>query len=479
MTKKTKIVATVSDLRGSEDFLRELYRNGMNVVRLNSAHQAPEQAAHLIDVVRSVSPSIGILVDTKGPEVRTSAHGETLAVEVGKSLRVVGDPDGVSQGDTLYVTMLHFAEQVPLGSSLLIDDGELELVVTAKEGEALVCFPQSQGEIKNRKSVNVPNVELDLPAVSEKDRRFLAMAAQKQVDFVAHSFVRTAQDVQEVQALLTAAGATAKIIAKIENQQGVDNIDQILDVTYGVMVARGDLGIEIPEERVPEVQRMIVRKCIESKKPVIIATQMLHSMIENPRPTRAEISDVASAIYQRADAIMLSGETAYGKYPVQAVRTMERIATEIESHLQSLHTLKLHRVKNVITETLSHAAVDACKAMPIKAIVLDTLSGRTARYIAAYRGRVPIYAMCYRQEVMSQLSLTYGVEAYYVKRNSTRDMFMIESIHMLLTQEKVKPMDLILVVGGSFGPSNGASFMEIGEVRNILAVPNPHGNFGE
>lgn len=476
MLKRTKIVATVSDDRSTPEFIQQLYQAGMNVVRLNSAHQEVEQASELVDMVRSVSDRIGVLVDTKGPEIRTSRHGEVVEAKVGTPLRVIGDPDGMSGGDTLYVSLLSLVEAVPLGASLLIDDGELELVVTGKDGAVLTCFPQSNGVIKKRKSVNVPNVPIDLPALSEKDKRFIKLCAEKQIDFLAHSFVRTSQDVIEVQKELDKYGAATKIIAKIENQQGVDNIDEILAHVHGIMVARGDLGIEIPEERVPEVQRMIVKKCVEAKKPVIIATQMLHSMIENPRPTRAEISDVASAIYQRSDAVMLSGETAYGKYPLEAVRTMARIAGEIEPHLPALVGLQLKRVRNKITETLSRAAVEACVNLPVKAIVIDTLSGRTARYLAAFRGAVPIYAMCYEPMVTRQLALSYGVEAMSTKPRTSRDQFLTDSLRRLLSEGKFSPEDLIVVVGGSFGPSNGATFMEISEAKNIVINPMPHGD---
>lgn len=476
MLKRTKIVATVSDDRATAEFIQQLYQAGMNVVRLNSAHQEVEQAAAVVDMVRSVSDRIGVLVDTKGPEIRTSRHGEAVEAKVGIAVQVIGDPEGASGGDTLYVSLPSLVEAVPLGASLLIDDGELELVVTGKNERGLTCFPQSDGVIKNRKSVNVPNVPIDLPTLSEKDKRFIKLCAEKEIDFLAHSFVRTAQDVIEVQNELDKCGATTKIIAKIENQQGVDNIDEILAHVHGIMVARGDLGIEIPEERVPAVQRMIVKKCVEAKKPVIIATQMLHSMIENPRPTRAEISDVASAIYQRSDAVMLSGETAYGKYPVEAVRTMARIAGEIEPHLHAFEGLQLKRVRNKITETLSRAAVEACVNLPVKAIVIDTLSGRTARYLAAFRGVVPIYAMCYEPTVTRQLSLSYGVEAMSVKPRASRDQFLSDSLKRLLSEERFSLEDLIVVVGGSFGPSNGATFMEISEAKNILACPMPHGD---
>ena len=234
------------------------------------------------------------------------------------------------------------------------------------------------------------------------------------------------------------------------------------------MVARGDLGIEIPGECVPPAQRMIVKKCIESKKPVIIATQMLHTMIENPRPTRAEISDVANAIYQRVDAIMLSGETANGKYPVEAVQTMARIAEEIEKHIPKDLDQKLHRVSNPLTETLARVSVRACESMPIRAIITDTITGRTARYLAAFRGQIPVYAMCYQEYVKRELQLSYGVEPMSMTRYASRDAFITSAVETLMQKEKIAREDFILVLAGSFGSTNGASFVEICQVKSIL-----------
>ena len=316
MTKRTKIVATLSSLHYDREFITSLLEAGVNVFRLNTAHQTPEEMGEMIDKLREYAPDAALLVDTKGPELRTSAHGDDLEVVAGQPIEILGNIEGVSRGGTLYLTSDRFLDTICEGSRVLIDDGALELVVSKKAGSSVICIPQTDGVIKRRKSVNIPGIPIDLPALSERDEQFLRVAAQKNVRFIAHSFVRTREDIERVKEFMRGEGSDARIIAKIENQQGIDNIDQILDHAYGIMVARGDLGIEIPGECVPPAQRMIVKKCIESKKPVIIATQMLHTMIENPRPTRAEISDVANAIYQRVDAIMLSGETANGKYPV-------------------------------------------------------------------------------------------------------------------------------------------------------------------
>ena len=470
MTKRTKIVATLSSLHYDRKFIAALLEAGVNVFRLNTAHQTPEEMGEMIDKLREYAPDAALLIDTKGPELRTSAHGDDLDVVAGQPLEVFGDIQGVSRGSVLYLTSNRFLETISEGSKVLIDDGALELIVTVKKADSVICTPQTDGVIKRRKSVNIPGIPIDLPALSERDMEFLRIAAKKNVRFIAHSFVRTREDIIRVQEFMRGEGSDARIIAKIENQQGIDNIDQILDHAYGIMVARGDLGIEIPGECVPPAQRMIVKKCIESKKPVIIATQMLHTMIENPRPTRAEISDVANAIYQRVDAIMLSGETANGKYPLEAVQTMTRIAEEIEKHTPKDLDQKLHRVSNPLLETLARMTVRACESMPIRAIIADTLTGRTARYLAAFRGQIPIYAMCYKEYIKRKLQLSYGVEPLELPLYPSRDEFITHAVQKLLQKGKITNDDVILVLAGSFGSTNGASFIEICQVKNILAT---------
>jgi pyruvate kinase len=472
MLKKTKIVATISDKKCDVEFIRELFEAGMNVVRLNTAHLGHEQSKKVIDNIRAVSDRIGILVDTKGPEIRTSSFGEELNVETGDIVNVFGNPNGHSGKGTLFVSYDKITQEVSKGNYLLIDDGEIELRVVSNEKTHLVCQATNPGVIKFRKSVNIPNVCINLPSLTQKDVEFIEFAIENNLDFIAHSFVRSKQDVLDIKEIIKKHNSPIKIIAKIENQQGVDNIDEILDHTYGIMVARGDLGIEIPAEKIPTIQRYLIHKCLESKKPVIIATQMLHTMIDHPRPTRAEISDVAGAIYQRADAIMLSGETAYGQYPVDAVKTMTRVANEVESKLEPELEVDLTRIHNQTTATLARSAVEACSLLPVKAIVIDTLSGRTGRYLAAFRGQVPIYVMCYNSTVMRQLALSYGLMAIYMEPRDSRDSFLSEAISQLVSKDKIKPEDTVIVIGGSFGPTNGASFMEISQVKNLMERHN-------
>lgn len=294
----------------------------MNVVRMNSAHMQREGFERVIANVRKVSNSIGILMDTKGPEIRTTAlqDEKPIAFEPGQHLLMTGRPGTLTTSRCIGVSYPAFADEIPVGCHILVDDGELEFVVCDKVNDELMCEALNAGELGARKSVNVPGVRINLPSLTQRDRDNILIAIENNIDFIAHSFVRSKQDVLDIQHILDEHRSPIKIIAKIENQEGVDNIDEILEVAYGVMVARGDLGIEVPQEKIPGIQQLLIRKCMQAKKPVIVATQLLHSMIKNPRPTRAEVTDIANAIYNHTDALMLSGETAYGRYPVESVR---------------------------------------------------------------------------------------------------------------------------------------------------------------
>lgn len=461
LQKKTKIICTVSDKKCDCEFLKSLYDNGMNVVRINSAHVTPESAQQIVNNVRKVSDKIAILIDTKGPEVRlTNLEGQFIVKE-GEEILIHDDTTRFCEPGNLYTTYPNMSRDVPVGASVLIDDGSIELkVVDVREG-TLVCRVMNEGVMKGRKSVNIPNVHIDLPALTEKDQMFVRWAVQSDIDFIAHSFVRSARDLMEIQEILDDNRSHIKIISKIENQQGVDNLDEILDHCYGIMVARGDLGVEIPAERIPLVQKSMVRICRERKKPVIVATQMLQSMIENPRPTRAEVTDVANAIFQGADAIMLSGESANGKYPVEAVSTMTRIALENEGALEVDLTLDLKRVGKPVAATLAQSLVSATLELPIKALAFDTYTGRVGRYLASFRPNVPLYAMCYRPYTMRELALVRGVEPVMFSPVSSKEEFTREVNQILIREEKVVKGELIGYIGGIFGSEIGATYMEI------------------
>ena len=463
--KRTKIVATISDKRCEIGFLRELYEAGMNVVRLNTAHQTLDEAMKVVRNVRAVSDQIALLIDTKGPEVRTCDNVVPVRVEKGEIIFMTGDRTLVAE-KLIHVSYEHFVRDVQIGDKILVDDGDVELIVRDKKENCLELEASNPGEIKDKKSINVPGVNMHLESLSDKDRKFIQFAMDNKLDFIAHSFVRNKQDVMEIQQILDEQHSNIKIIAKIENQEGVNHIDEILDHVYGVMVARGDLAIEIDAEKIPLIQRYIVNKCIESKKPVIIATQMLHTMIDHPRPTRAEVSDIANAVFSGTDAIMLSGETAYGDYPLEAVKVMSRVAEANESILPPDANRNLVRINNEITAALARVAVRMTTMLPIKAIVVDTNSGRTARYLSAFRGGLPVYARCYDEHVMRELALSFGVRPYFSVKPHSRDEFM-RDIPQVLLQNGYQPEDQILVIGGSFGHVRGASFLEVCKISDI------------
>ncbi len=467
MNRKTKIVATISDRNCEPGFLQELYDAGMDVVRLNTAHQTHDEALKVIENVRKVSDKIAILIDTKGPEIRTCEAEAPLKVAYGDSVRIKGAPDELSRGDVICVSHQDFVKDVPVGSSILIDDGYVALAVKEKEGEYLSCVVENDGVIHGRKSVNIPSVHVKLPALSEKDKGFIRFAADNNVDFIAHSFVRHREDVLAVQKILDEKNSPIKIIAKIENSEGVENLDEILESAYGIMIARGDLAVEIPAERIPLVQKAMVKRCIEKRAPVIVATQMLHSMIKSPRPTRAEVSDVANACLDSTDAIMLSGETANGDYPVVAVQTMARIASEVEAD-RSTFIDTPYDLENKVTGYLAKAAVKASMRLNTEAIVADSISGTTIRAIAAYRGDNPIYAQVYDSQVMRELSLSFGVHADYIDREESTTIPLRKAISRLLDQGRLDDDTLITVLAGHFGASHGASYIEISTAKKMV-----------
>lgn len=465
--KRTKIVATISDKRCEPEFIRELYGAGMNAIRINSAHLNAEGALKIIENGRRVSDKIPFILDTKGPEIRTTTSDAPIKLVKGQKINIIGDPDAKSTSSVLFVTYPGFANEVPVGSCILIDDGDIELRVESRDGKILECIAENEGTIGSRKSVNVPKVPFNLPSVSEKDKLFLEFAAQHEVDFIAHSFVRSKQDVLDIQAILDSFSCKAKIIAKIENQDGVDNIDEILEVVYGIMVARGDLGIEIPYEKIPGIQRSLIQKCIDKRKPVIVATQMLHTMISNPRPTRAEVNDIASAIYSHADAMMLSGETANGKYPVEAVKTMTRVAMEVEANMDKYLEMPAGDLTGTVSAYLAKVAVKTSIRVGAKAIVSDTMHGRTIRNMSAFRGCNLVLAMCYSYRTMRELAISYGVYANYQEKRKSVDEFLKKALINMTSAHQLENQDIVVVLSGNFSKMTGSSVIEVGTVEYL------------
>ena len=468
--KKTKIVCSISDRRCEVDFLRKLFFAGMNVVRMNTAHATPDGIRTIIRNTREVSPHLALLIDTKGPEVRTTNVEQPITYKKGDVVKIFGRPEMDTTHDIVNVSYTDFTKCVGKGAHILFDDGLLDMLVMEQVGPMLVAQVQNDGVLGAHKSVNVPGVHIDLPALTEKDKKNINLAIDEDIDFIAHSFVRSADDVMAVQKMLDERGSDIKIISKIENQEGVDNIDEIIDASYGIMIARGDLGIEVPLEQIPGIQRTIMHKCEQKKKPVIVATQMLHTMIDNPRPTRAEVTDIANAIYSRTDALMLSGETASGKYPLEAVQTMAAIAEQAEQDRMNSDDFDIPLSSTCSQrEFLAHTAIESTRKLGVAGIIAASESGQTARDIAAFRGPTPVLAICYNNEkTMRWLNLSYGVIPIYQKKHLSSLFLFVAALRMLLQKGYIKKDDKIAYLGGSIGGRGGATFLVINRVSQVF-----------
>ena len=468
--KKTKIVCSISDRRCEVDFLRKLFFAGMNVVRMNTAHATPDGIRTIIRNTREVSPHLALLIDTKGPEVRTTNVEQPITYKKGDVVKIFGRPEMDTTHDIVNVSYTDFTKCVGKGAHILFDDGLLDMLVMEQVGPMLVAQVQNDGVLGAHKSVNVPGVHIDLPALTEKDKKNINLAIDEDIDFIAHSFVRSADDVMAVQKMLDERGSDIKIISKIENQEGVDNIDEIIDASYGIMIARGDLGIEVPLEQIPGIQRTIMHKCEQKKKPVIVATQMLHTMINNPRPTRAEVTDIANAISSRTDALMLSGETASGKYPLEAVQTMAAIAEQAEQDRMNSDDFDIPLSSTCSQrEFLAHTAIESTRKLGVAGIIAASESGQTARDIAAFRGPTPVLAICYNNEkTMRWLNLSYGVIPIYQKKHLSSLFLFVAALRMLLQKGYIKNDDKIAYLGGSIGGRGGATFLEINRVSQVF-----------
>ena len=459
--KQTKIVCSISDRNCEPEFIKKLFFAGMNVVRMNTAHATPDGIRNIIKNVRAVSPHIGILIDTKGPEVRTTDVDEPIQYKTEETVKIVGRPDVKTTHDFINVSFPEFACDLKVGDDILFDDGALNMRVRGIEGPMIYVEVMNDGVLGAHKSVNVPGEHIDLPALTEKDKQNILLAIEEDIDFIAHSFVRSAED---------AHNSDIKIISKIENQEGVDNIDEIIDASYGIMIARGDLGIEVPIERIPGIQRMIIKKCVRKHKPVIVATQMLHTMINNPRPTRAEVTDIANAIYSNTDALMLSGETASGKYPLEAVETMAAIAEQAENDRQHFgHKEDIPLMSDCTQkEFLAHTAINSTRLLGVEGIITDSETGETARNLASFRGPKPILAICYKEKTQRWLNLSYGVIPVYQKEHQNADFMFLAALRMLRQKGYLTDDDKVAYLSGSLGEGGGTTFVEINQVKKAF-----------
>ena len=459
--KKTKIVCTLGPASENEETLRELIKNGLNVCRLNFSHGSHEEHKGRMDLVKKLREELNmptaILLDTKGPEIRTGKFDvPEVFLEEGQTFTITMK-DVIGDKERCTVSYKGLANDVKPGDTILIDDGLVGLTVKEVNNDDIVCEVQNSGIVKNHKGVNVPGVKVNLPAITEKDRSDIEFGIEQGIDFIAASFVRKVSDVLAIREILEANNAEhIKIISKIENQEGVENLDEIIEVSDGIMVARGDLGVEIPTEEIPVVQKLMIKKCNEAGKPVITATQMLDSMIRNPRPTRAEVTDVANAIYDGTDAIMLSGETAAGKYPVEAVKTMATIAKRAEETMRNRRD-KINKSKNV-TDAISYATCTTAMDLEAKAILSSTASGHTARMVSKFRPDCPIVATTSNESVRRQLALTWGVLPLMREKSVNIDQVIVNSIEAAKTSNYVSKDDVVVITAGG------------GETTNLIKV---------
>ncbi len=454
--KRTKIICTLGPASSKKTILKALIRAGMDVARFNFSHGSHEEHGQRVDMIKNVREELNVpvamMLDTKGPEIRTGLlkDGKKVMLEAGNPfVLTVGDYVGDEQ--KVAITYEGLYKDVKKGGRILIDDGLIELQIEEVKGQDIHCRVINGGELGEHKGVNVPYVKVKLPGITEQDRADILFGIQEEFDYIAASFVRDAKAIREIRTLLDEnGGRDIGIIAKIENAEGVENIDEIIQAADGIMVARGDLGVEIPASEVPHIQKMIIQKCNENYVPVITATQMLDSMIRNPRPTRAEVADVANAIYDGTDAIMLSGETAAGKYPVEALKMMVEIAEKTEPNLDYEIHMKNRDMytHGKVSSAVGMAAVQTAKDLEAKAIVTPTMAGQTPLMISSFRPRVPIYAVTPNETYQHRMQLVWGVTALKGYEKEATDRIINQAMQLVRRKRLIKKGDLVVFTAG-------------------------------
>lgn len=450
--RKTKIICTLGPSIDSDEMLRKMIENGLDCARLNFSHGTHEEQLKRIERVKRIRKELNmhipILLDTKGPEIRLRDFENGFAmVEVGQKFVLYSD-ERLGNANGASITYPNLAEKVSVGTKILIDDGKVEIEVVDFDEKDVICKVNNGGKLSNRKSINIPGCSIDMPYISQKDREDILFGAANDVDFIAASFVRTKEDVIELRQLLDAnGGQEIKIISKIENAQGVDNIDDILEISDGVMIARGDMGVELPFTALPKIQKDVIKKCFRTGKYVITATQMLESMTKNPRPTRAEVSDVANAIYDGTTAIMLSGESAAGDYPVESVTTMEGIAESTENSINYESRFEKSQLflGNDKLNAICKAACEASYCLNAKAIVTLSRNGRTPKLISDYRPNCPILGALLNEKACRQLNLAWNVKPVLTEEKFSTDELLKSGIKLALEQKMANIGDTIIL----------------------------------
>jgi len=470
MKTKTKIIATIGPASNNKAILKKMIRAGVNVVRLNFSHGTYEQHGDVIKMIRSLSrelnQSVGILLDLQGPKVRTGKlkDGKAVVLEKNGIFKITSQPV-TGSSEIVGTTYKNLPKDVKEGDKILVDDGLIELKVQESTQDTVTCKVRVGGMLKENKGINLPGVQVSAPSLTEKDRKDLRFGIQNNVDYVALSFVRQAEDLQDVKDIIKRMGSDIPVVAKIEKPEAVDNIDDILVVTDAIMVARGDLGVEMQYEKVPTIQKMIIQKAIAANKPVITATQMLESMHQNPIPTRAEASDVANAIMDGTDAVMLSGETASGQYPVEAVKMMSKIATQAECS-QFLRYNITHKKDhdNIVTQAVAQSAVDMISDVGARAIIAFSVSGATSKYISKHRPARRIYAFTPLAKIYNRLSLVWGVAPTLVSKIKDTRKLMDAAEHLLVDKGVLKQDDLVVIITGLAFKSGSTNMIKIHQV---------------
>ena len=476
MLRKTKIICTLGPAVDNEDMIRALIRTGVNAARFNFSHGSHEEHLNRLNLLKSVRDSMGrpvaAILDTKGPEIRIrSFETKSISLEAGDSFTLT-TREVQGNGSLVSVTYPELHKEVSVGQEILIDDGLVALKVEEINGQDIRCVVENGGALSANKSINIPGVHIHLPALTEKDVSDIRFGVENDFDFIAASFVRRAADVQAVREVLDRfGGQEVRIIAKIENQEGVDNIDEILEAADGIMVARGDLGVEIPAAKVPILQKQIIRKGLQAGKPVITATQMLDSMMRNPRPTRAEVSDVANAVFDGTSCVMLSGETAGGKYPLEALTAMVNIVEEAE---QSIHYWRQFEKRRVIpasniNDAITHTCCLTAKDLEAKAILAATNSGRTARMICRFRPACPVAALTMHEKVRRQLAICWGVIPFLTGEVTSTDRIFSLSAEVALKERLVQNGDTVVITAGvPLGKSGSTNLIKAAIVNEEL-----------
>ena len=476
MLRKTKIICTLGPAVDNEDMIRALIRTGMNAARFNFSHGSHEEHLNRLNLLKSVRDSMGrpvaSILDTKGPEIRIrSFETKSISLEAG-DLFTLTTREVQGNVNLVSVTYPELHKEVSAGQEILIDDGLVALKVEKIDGQDIRCTVENGGTLSANKSINIPGVHIHLPALTEKDVSDIQFGVENDFDFIAASFVRRAADVQAVREVLDRfGGQEIRIIAKIENQEGVDNIDEILEAADGIMVARGDLGVAIPAAKVPILQKQIIRKGLQAGKPVITATQMLDSMMRNPRPTRAEVSDVANAVFDGTSCVMLSGETAGGKYPLEALTAMVSIVEEAE---QSIHYWRQFEKRRVIpasniNDAITHTCCLTAKDLEAKAILAATNSGRTARMICRFRPACPVAALTMHEKVRRQLAICWGVIPFLTGEVTSTDRIFSLSAEVALKERLVQNGDTVVITAGvPLGKSGSTNLIKAAIVNEEL-----------